>query len=191
MDDKGWGLSHQNLSYPECIIEITPGLPAGTCEPVTRQTPAVCDKSIRVLQDTKFLERWVLLPVPRRFPSDGSWWVDLDWLSLVVVRIILTANRAHMANCSLRVGLVTPEDAIFRDAQGLWTANSEGVPFPVGATEEWYELCATEKDWVTRVKDRLGAPGNLLCPYDAGIALPLQEDSQCATKMRRYRHGGN
>lgn len=148
-----FSLDAQGLRCPELILQLTPGLPEGHLE-MFGEVPRVCDTNVTMLLDIHRLQRWVLVPLPLKFPSDGAWWIDMDRISLITAHIILTTFQAESWNGILQVGVITEGQMTFRDKQGLWEASSDAVELPSGALQAWHRYAPRKTNCPRGLKRR-------------------------------------
>lgn len=157
---------------PELIIEVNPGLPEGALNVVFQGIPKDCDTTPCIWIDEHRLQRWVVVPLPHRFPSDRSWWIDMKQISAIIARIVEIGWNRRSWHGSLRIRLVTDGSMEFRDTNGLqWEATTEALVFEQGILQYWHESTAVA-DLPAVVEGMLRAENNLLVGLPIPYVLP-------------------
>jgi len=150
-----FSLSWRGPHCPYLVIQVAPGLPAGSLEEVFNNTESECGITPRIVSDFNRWQTHVVLALPYLFPSDHNWWIDMTRTSTIVARIIRVALAVESWNGTLDVGVVADDNMLFRDGQGLWEANAESVNFPVGMMGVWRTEPNTEGGHADELRERL------------------------------------
>lgn len=180
MNFADFDISWRGAHCPYLVIEASPGLPHSLSESALQGIPKPCDMTIATVLDEHHLANRFLVPLPLHLASDGSWWVDMPRISLVMARIVQVAMRAKPWQGRLRTGICSDGPMPFRDDQGRhWAATTEPLPWEWGTLLALKECCATEEDWRERFMDVLSAPNNILLPLpDPPILAPGLRDER-------------
>lgn len=172
MNFADFNISWRGSQCPYLVIEASPGLPHGLSERALQGIPKPCDMTIAILDEHRLANKF-LVPLPFQLPSDGSWWVDMPRISLVMARIVQVALQTRPWQGHLLTGICSDGPVPFRDDRGRhWAATTEPVPWEWGTLLALKECCATEEDWRERLVDMLSAPNNILLPLSDPPILP-------------------
>lgn len=161
MKFKDFGLRWNGPHCPYLVIQIVPGLPAGSLEGTLTHTESECGIAPEIVPTPNKWETHVIVALPYLFRSDHNWWIDMTRISTIVARIIRVALDVDSWNGTLDVGVVADDNMLFRDEQGLWTANVEAVNFPVGLMDIWRTEPNAEEG-PGDLRERLAYPCQLL-----------------------------